>query len=132
MDKAARRPYKRRSADPQMNEPRDQAGGSAWVSLVDDPPLTKKQLDEIDKETGYMRVDRPQRTSSQPPALYGFIPQIEKPDHRFNAGVTYLINSNHQLDVSSGLGLSCMKEAKPGLVVAMLHATGSPFGVLLI
>lgn len=30
---------------------------------------------EIDKETGYMRVDRPQRTSSQPPALYGFIPR---------------------------------------------------------
>jgi len=30
---------------------------------------------EIDKITGYMRVDRPQRTSSQPPALYGFIPQ---------------------------------------------------------
>lgn len=30
---------------------------------------------EIDKQTGYMRVDRPQRTSSQPPALYGFIPR---------------------------------------------------------
>ena len=30
---------------------------------------------EIDKETGYMRVDLPQRTSSQPPALYGFIPR---------------------------------------------------------
>jgi len=30
---------------------------------------------EIDKETGYMRVDRPQRTSSLPPALYGFIPR---------------------------------------------------------
>ena len=30
---------------------------------------------EVDKETGYMRVDRPQRTSSQPPALYGFIPR---------------------------------------------------------
>jgi len=30
---------------------------------------------EIDKITGYMRVDRPQRTSSQPPALYGFIPK---------------------------------------------------------
>jgi inorganic pyrophosphatase len=30
---------------------------------------------EIDKETGYIRVDRPQRTSSQPPALYGFIPR---------------------------------------------------------
>ncbi|MCB1077226.1 MAG: inorganic pyrophosphatase [Verrucomicrobiae bacterium] len=30
---------------------------------------------EIDKETGYIRVDRPQRTSSQPPSLYGFIPR---------------------------------------------------------
>lgn len=30
---------------------------------------------EIDKLTGYLRVDRPQRTSSQVPALYGFIPR---------------------------------------------------------
>ena len=30
---------------------------------------------EIDKVTGYMRVDRLQRTSSQPPTLYGFIPR---------------------------------------------------------
>jgi inorganic pyrophosphatase len=30
---------------------------------------------EVDKETGYLRVDRPQRTSSQPPSLYGFIPR---------------------------------------------------------
>jgi inorganic pyrophosphatase len=30
---------------------------------------------EIDKKTGYMWVDRPQRTSSQPPTLYGFIPR---------------------------------------------------------
>lgn len=30
---------------------------------------------EVDKVTGYLRVDRPQRTSSQPPALYGFVPQ---------------------------------------------------------
>jgi inorganic pyrophosphatase len=30
---------------------------------------------EIDKTTGYLRVDRPQRYSSQPPTLYGFIPQ---------------------------------------------------------
>jgi inorganic pyrophosphatase len=27
---------------------------------------------EVDKLTGYMRVDRPQRTSAQPPMLYGF------------------------------------------------------------
>ncbi len=30
---------------------------------------------EVDKETGYMRVDRPQRSSSHPPTLYGFIPR---------------------------------------------------------
>ena len=30
---------------------------------------------EIDKETGYLRVDRPHRATSQPPTLYGFIPQ---------------------------------------------------------
>lgn len=30
---------------------------------------------EVDKETGYLRVDRAQRTSSLPPAIYGFIPQ---------------------------------------------------------
>jgi len=30
---------------------------------------------EVDKVTGYIRVDRPQKTSSQPPTLYGFIPR---------------------------------------------------------
>ena len=30
---------------------------------------------EVDKSTGYTIIDRPQRTSSQPPALYGFVPQ---------------------------------------------------------
>jgi inorganic pyrophosphatase len=30
---------------------------------------------ELDKTTGHLRIDRPQRFSSQPPTLYGFIPQ---------------------------------------------------------
>ena len=30
---------------------------------------------EVDKTTGYLRVDRPNRTSSLPPTLYGFIPR---------------------------------------------------------
>ncbi|MBL9147273.1 MAG: inorganic pyrophosphatase [Phycisphaerae bacterium] len=30
---------------------------------------------EVHKQTGYLKVDRPQRTSSTPPALYGFIPR---------------------------------------------------------
>jgi inorganic pyrophosphatase len=36
---------------------------------------------EVDKNTGYMMVDRSQTTSSLPPALYGFIPQTYS-DHR--------------------------------------------------
>jgi inorganic pyrophosphatase len=30
---------------------------------------------EIDKFSGYIRIDRPQVTSSQPPSLYGFVPR---------------------------------------------------------
>jgi inorganic pyrophosphatase len=30
---------------------------------------------EVDKATGYIRVDRPQRGAAQPPTLYGFIPR---------------------------------------------------------
>src|SRR3954466_11577848 len=34
---------------------------------------------EIDKSTGYLKVDRPQRRSAQPPTLYGFIPRTYWP-----------------------------------------------------
>jgi inorganic pyrophosphatase len=30
---------------------------------------------EVDKKTGYLRVDRPQRNNALPPTLYGFIPR---------------------------------------------------------
>ncbi len=30
---------------------------------------------ELDKTSGYVHIDRPQRGSSQPPALYGFVPR---------------------------------------------------------
>lgn len=30
---------------------------------------------EIDKTTGFLRCDRPQRSSAQSPSLYGFIPR---------------------------------------------------------
>ena len=30
---------------------------------------------ELDKQSGLLKVDRPQQTSSSPPTLYGFIPQ---------------------------------------------------------
>lgn len=38
--------------------------------------------------------------------FYGFVPQLEKPDHRFDGGICYLLNPNHQLDFSAGFGLS--------------------------
>ncbi len=55
------------------------------LSAGDDPPrLVHAYIEitpfdsvkyEIDKMTGYLIVDRPQRTSSLPPSLYGFIPR---------------------------------------------------------
>ena len=30
---------------------------------------------EVDKQTGYLNIDRPQRSSATPPTLYGLIPQ---------------------------------------------------------
>lgn len=38
--------------------------------------------------------------------LYGFLTQDEKPDHRFDAGFTYLIRKNIPLDVSGGVGIT--------------------------
>ena len=35
---------------------------------------------EVDKASGYLRVDPSQKTSSLPPALYGFIPQTNAAD----------------------------------------------------
>lgn len=43
----------------------------AYVEML--PSDTVKY--ELDKETGFLMVDRPQRTSATPPALYGFIPR---------------------------------------------------------
>lgn len=44
---------------------------TAYIEIV--PGDTVKY--EIDKESGYLKVDRPQKFSNQVPALYGFIPQ---------------------------------------------------------
>lgn len=44
---------------------------TAFIEIV--PGDTVKY--EIDKESGYLKIDRPQLFSNVPPALYGFIPQ---------------------------------------------------------
>lgn len=44
---------------------------STFVEIV--PSDTVKY--EIDKASGYLRIDRPQKFSNVPPALYGFVPR---------------------------------------------------------
>lgn len=44
---------------------------TAFIEIV--PSDTVKY--EIDKETGYLKIDRPQKFSNTIPALYGFVPQ---------------------------------------------------------
>ncbi len=52
--------------------PGDPAGEiEAYIEI--DPTDTVKY--ELDKESGHLRIDRPQRYSSLPPTLYGFVPQ---------------------------------------------------------
>lgn len=38
--------------------------------------------------------------------LFGFYPQTEKSNHSFDGGITYLINNNFMLDLSSGIGIT--------------------------
>jgi len=38
--------------------------------------------------------------------LYGFLPDGSRPDHRFNGGLTWLLNNNTMIDVSGGPGLT--------------------------
>ena len=44
---------------------------SAYIEIVPTDPVKY----ELDKGSGHLRVDRPQRFSSMGPTLYGFIPQ---------------------------------------------------------
>lgn len=38
--------------------------------------------------------------------VYGYVIEDCDPDHRFDAGATYLINNNFQLDISGGVGIN--------------------------
>jgi len=49
---------------------------------------------ELDKNSGFLMVDRPQRTTSSPPALYGFIPRTYCAEE--------VANRCHHADVADG------------------------------
>ena len=38
--------------------------------------------------------------------LFGFAPEKDKANHNFDAGITYLINNNFMVDLSSGIGIT--------------------------
>jgi inorganic pyrophosphatase len=63
-----RHPWHGLKAIPDENKPNVV---TAYIEIT--PSDTVKY--EIDKVSGFLMVDRPQRTTSSPPALYGFIPQ---------------------------------------------------------
>jgi len=43
----------------------------AWIEIT---PFDLVKY-EIDKQSGFLRVDRPQRNNTSPPSLYGFVPR---------------------------------------------------------
>lgn len=43
--------------------------------------------------------------------LYGFSPQGEKTDHRFDGGLTYLVNNDLMLDISGGKAITDLSDA---------------------
>jgi inorganic pyrophosphatase len=54
---------------------------------------------EVDKETGYLKIDRPQQYSNVVPANYGFIPQTYCSD-----GVVDLARSKSSINITGGDG----------------------------
>lgn len=58
---------------------------------------------EIDKHSGYLKVDRPQRFSSFSPTLYGFVPQTYCGErvaaHRFAGGPPVIRGDGDPLDI---------------------------------
>ncbi|EED36825.1 inorganic diphosphatase [Luminiphilus syltensis NOR5-1B] len=54
-----------------MADDADEGVVTAYIEML--PSDTVKY--ELDKNTGFLMVDRPQRTTATPPALYGFIPR---------------------------------------------------------
>ena len=59
---------------------------------------------EVDKVTGYLKIDRPQKYSNSVPALYGFIPQIYSGDRvaglsREKTGNGDIVGDSDPLDI---------------------------------
>ena len=67
---------------------------TAYIEMV--PVDTVKY--EVDKVSGYLKIDRPQKYSNQVPTLYGFIPQT------YSGDLVAGFNTNEQQEKISGDG----------------------------
>ena len=72
---------------------------------------------EVDKASGYLRVDRAQSTSSLPPSIYGFIPQTYAGD-----GVAALMPGSTGGDLDP-LDICVLSERPISRSEVLLHAT---------
>ncbi len=75
----------------------DQAPEEVTVFVEIVPRDTVKY--EVDKETGYLKIDRPQQYSNVVPANYGFIPRTYCSD-----GIAKLARSKTEIPISGGDG----------------------------
>jgi inorganic pyrophosphatase len=97
----------------------------AFVEIV--PTDTVKY--ELDKESGHLKIDRPQRFSSMCPSLYGFIPQTYCGEqigqlcmsHTLKAGI---IGDGDPLDI-------CILTERP-IAHGNIFVTAKPIGGLLM
>jgi inorganic pyrophosphatase len=78
--------------DPGQNAPK---AVTAFIEII--PTDTVKY--EIDKASGYLKIDRPQKFSNIVPALYGFIPRSYCKEK-----VAALCAANTRLDIVGGDG----------------------------
>lgn len=75
----------------------ENAPGEVTVFIEIVPRDTVKY--EVDKETGYLKIDRPQQYSNVVPANYGFIPQTYCSD-----GIAAMARTNTEISISGGDG----------------------------
>ncbi len=67
------RPYLPHRPHPWHGLPLSAGAPDLFHAYIEITPFDKVKY-EVDKATGYLKVDRPQRTASLPPTLYGFFP----------------------------------------------------------
>ena len=79
-----------------------------WTWYIEINPPFDLMKYEIDKVSGYLRVDRPQRSSAQPPTLYGFVPRNDRDERVRSLAPTAKIEAMaiHWISASSANGRS--------------------------